>query len=102
MILVVGGKGCSSVGHPSSSIVVEFLAVIEADIWLPAHIGVSPIGCSSAVSSVATFLPITDGQVACPLWVWNASSRGQFLNFADACLREALAVVPSAPSSLRY
>ena len=77
------------------------LAVIEADIWLPAHIVVSPMGCRSAVSSVATFLPMSEGQVARPLWVWNASSSGQFLNFPVACLREALAVVPSAPSSFR-
>jgi hypothetical protein len=45
------------------------------------------------VSSVATFLPMTDGQAACPLWVWKASSSGQILNFPVACLSEALAVV---------
>ena len=75
--------------------------MIEADIWLPAQIGVSPIGCRYAVSSVATFLPMTDGQVACPLWVWNASSSGQFLNFSTVCLREAVTMAPSAPSSFR-
>ena len=75
--------------------------MIEADIWFHVQVVVSPIGCRSAVSSVATFLLITDGQVACPLRVWNASSRGQFLNFTVACLREALAVVPSDPSSFR-
>ena len=53
------------------------------------------------MSSVTTFLPITDGQVACPLWVWNASSSDQLLNFVDACLREALAVTSSAPSSFK-
>ena len=53
------------------------------------------------VSSVAIFLPITEGQVACPLWLWKASSSGQFLNFPVACLWEALKVAPSAPSSFR-
>ena len=100
-ILVVSGKGCSYTGHPSSSIVMEIIVVIEAEICLPVRIVASPIGCRSAVSSVATFLPITDGQVACPLWVWNAGSRGQFLSFVDACLGEALALVPRAPSSFR-
>ena len=80
---------------------MEILTVIEVDILLPAQIVVSLMGCWSTVSSVSTFLPMTDGQVARPFWAWNASSRGQFLNFPVACLREALAVAPSAPSSFR-
>jgi len=89
--LVFGGKGSSSVGHPSSSVMMGSLDVMEVDIWLPAQIAVSPIGWRFAVSSVATFLPMTEGQVACPLFVWKASSSGQFFYFSVACLREALA-----------
>jgi hypothetical protein len=77
------------------------LEVMEVDIWLPAQIVVSPIGWRFAVSNAATFLPMTEGQVACPLCVWKASSSGQFFYFPVACLREALAVVPSAPSSFK-
>ena len=73
-ILVVGGKGCSSAGQPSSSVIIGILAVTEAEILLPDQISAVPMGCKSAVSSVATFLPITDGHVAWPPWVWNASS----------------------------
>jgi hypothetical protein len=62
------------------------LAVMEAEIWMLDQISAIPMGCKSAVSSVATFLPITDGHVAWPLWVWNASSKGQFLNFCAACV----------------
>jgi hypothetical protein len=39
--LVVDGKGCSSDGHPFSSVEMEILDVIEVDIWLIAHIFVS-------------------------------------------------------------
>ncbi len=78
------------------------LVVMEADIWLPAQIVVSSLGWGSVVSSVATFLPMTDGQVACPLWAWKASSGGQCWNFSVDCVREAgAAVTPSAPSSFR-
>jgi hypothetical protein len=45
-------------------------------------------------------LAMIDGDVARPFWMWNASSSGQFLNFAEACAREALAVAPRAPSLL--
>jgi len=100
-ILVVDGKGWSSVGHPSVSVVMGILDVMEVDIWLPAKIVVSPIGWRFAVSSVATFLPMTDGQVACPLWMWKARSSGQCRNFPVACVMEARAVTPSAPSSFR-
>ena len=75
-ISIVEGKGCPSSGQPSSSVMIGILAVTEVKIWLPDQISAVPMGCKSAVSSVATFLPIIDGQVAWPLWVWNASSRG--------------------------
>ena len=88
-------------GQPSSPIVMGICVVREVEIWFPDQISVSPRGCRSAVINVAAFMPITDGQVAWPLWVWKASSSGQFLNLADAWRREALAVVPSAPSSFR-
>jgi hypothetical protein len=77
------------------------MEVMEMDIWLPAQIVVSPIGWRSAMINVAKFLPMTEGQVTCPLCVWKASSNGQFFYFSVACLREALAVVPSAPSSFK-
>ena len=80
-ILVAEGKGCSSSGHPSSSVTIGILDVMEVEIWLPDQISVVPMGCKSAVSTVPTFLPITDGYVAWPLWVWNASSRGHCLKF---------------------
>ena len=70
------GKGWPPTGNPSTSIVMGVISVIEADIWLPVQIAVSPIVCRSAVSSLSTFLPMTNGQVACPLWVWNATSSG--------------------------
>jgi hypothetical protein len=85
-ILIVGGKGCSSVEQPSSSIMTEILAVMEAEIWLLDQISVVSIRCKSAVSIVTTFLLITDGHVAWPMWVWNASSRGHCLNFCAACV----------------
>ena len=85
-ILVFGGKGCSSAGQPSSSVMIGILVVMDSEIWLPDQIYVLPMRCRSAVSSVATFLPITAGHVAWPLWVWNASSRGQCLNFCVACV----------------
>ena len=75
-----GEKGCSSVGRLSSSIVMGILVAIEFAIWLPFQIYMVPIGWMSAVSSVATFLPMTDGQVMRPLMVWKASSSGQCLN----------------------
>ncbi len=68
-ILVIGGKGCSAVGHPSSSVVMGSLEVMDVDIWLPSQIIVPPVGWRYVVSRVATFLPLTDGQVACPLCV---------------------------------
>ena len=83
-MLIVGGKDCSSSGHPVSFVMIGFLVVMEAEIWIPDQISDVPMGCKSAVSSVATFLPITDGHVAWPLWVWKASSRGQCLNFCAA------------------
>ena len=46
------------------------LDVMEADIWLPAQIVVSPIRWRFAVSSVAKFLPMMDEQVARPLRVF--------------------------------
>ena len=98
---VACGKGCVSQGQPSSSRLIGILAAMEVDIWFPDHISVSPRRCKSAVINVAAFLPITEGQVAWPLWVWKASSSGQFFYLTDACCREALAVVPSAPSSFR-
>jgi hypothetical protein len=72
------GKGWSFVGQPSSSIVMGICVAREVEIWLPDQISVSPSGCRSAVIIVAAFLPITEGQVAWPLWVWKASSNGQF------------------------
>jgi hypothetical protein len=75
--------------------------VREVEIWFPDQISVSPRGWRSANINVATFLPITDGQVAWPLWVWKASSSGQFFNLADAWRREALVVAPRSPSSFR-
>ena len=81
------------------SVVIGILDVMEVEIWLPAQVVVSPIGWRFAVSSVATFLPMTNGQVACPLCEWKANSSGQCWNFPVACVREARAVVPSAPSS---
>jgi len=76
-MLIVGGKCCSSSEHPSSSVMIGILVVMEAEIWLPDQISAVPMGCKSAVSSMATFLSIIDGHVAWPLWVWNASSRGK-------------------------
>ncbi len=73
---IFGGKGCSSARQSSSSVMIGIMVVMESEIWLPDQISVLPMGCKSAVSSVATFLPIIDGHVAWPLWVWNASSRG--------------------------
>ncbi len=99
-ICVACGKGWSSVGQPSSSVVIGILDVIVVDICLPDQISMPPMGCRSAVSRVATFLPITDGNVARPLCVWKASSSGQCLNFVAACVYEARAVAPRAPSSL--
>ncbi len=61
----MGGKDCASAGQPSSSVMVGILAVIECEIWLPDQMSAVPMGCKSAVSSVATFLSITDGHVAC-------------------------------------
>ena len=85
-ILVFWGKGYSSAGQPSSSVMIGILALMESEIWLPDQISAVSMGFKSAVSSVATFLPITYGHVAWPLWVWNASSRGHCLNFCDACV----------------
>ena len=82
MPLVGGGKICSSVGQPSKSIVMGIFDSIEAAIWLHVQIPMSPMGCRAAVRSVATFLPMKDGHVTCPLWVWNASSSGQCLNLS--------------------
>ncbi len=65
---------------------IGILAVIEADVWLLDQISVSPMGYKSAVSSVATFLPMTEGHVTWLLWVGKASSSGQFLNTFAACL----------------
>ena len=84
-MLIIGGKGCASSGQPSASVMVGILAVMEIEIWLPDQMSAVPTGCKSAVRSVATFLPITDGHVAWPLWVWNASSSGQCMNFCAAC-----------------
>ncbi len=85
-ILVFEVKDCSSAGLPSSSVMIGILAVMESEIWLPDQISALPMGYKSAVSSVATFMPISDGHVAWPLWVWNASSRGKCLNFCAACV----------------
>jgi hypothetical protein len=74
---------------------------IEVAIMLPFQISMSPMGCRSAVRSVATFRSMTDGQVACPLRVWKASSNGRCLNFTAACVREARAMAPSVPLSFR-
>jgi len=52
---------------------VGILDVMECEIWLPDQMSDVPMGCKSVVSSVATFLSITDGHVAWPLWVCNAS-----------------------------
>ena len=76
-ILIVGERGCSTAGQLSSSVMIGILDVMEAEICLPNQISVAPMGCKSALSSVAPFLPITDGHVAWPLRVWNDSSRGQ-------------------------
>ncbi len=100
-ILVEDGKGWSFVGQPSSSIVMGICVVREVEILFPDQISVSPRGWRSAVINVAAFLQITEGQVAWPLWVWKASSSGNFFYLADAWRREALAVAPSAPSSFR-
>ena len=64
-ISVVGGKGCSSSGQPSSSVRIKILAMTEAEIWLLYQISAILMECKSAMSSVATFVPITDGQSAC-------------------------------------
>ena len=45
---------------------------------------------------------MTDGQSGLPpRWEWKASSNGQCWNLWAACVREALAVDPRAPWSLR-
>ena len=68
-ISVFWGNGCSSAGHPSSSVMIGILTEMEVEIWLPNQISDVPRGCKFAVSSVAMFLPIIDGHVAWPLWV---------------------------------
>ncbi len=77
-------------GQSSSSVAMGILDVIVFDIWLPDQISMLPMGCRSAASRVATFLPMTDGHMARPLCVWNASSKGQCLNLVAACVYEAL------------
>ena len=39
---------------------IGILAVIEAETWLSGQISIASMGCKSAVSSVATFLPMAD------------------------------------------
>jgi hypothetical protein len=43
---------------------IGILDVMEVEIWLPDQISDVPMGRKSAVSSLATFLHITDRQVA--------------------------------------
>jgi len=46
---------------------IGILVAIEVFIWLLGQIYVAPMGCKSALSSVAMFLPMSDGHVALPL-----------------------------------
>ena len=43
---------------------IRIMVVIEAEILLLDQISAASMRCKSAVSSVATFMPMTDGHVA--------------------------------------
>ncbi len=69
MVLVSEGKGCSSAEQPSVLNMMGIMAVSETDMWLLVQILVLSMGSKFAVSSMATFMLMIDGHVACPLWV---------------------------------
>ena len=94
--------GCLGVGQPSSSVVMGIDEVRDREISFPDHISGPPRGWRSAVIRVAMLRAITDGQIGLPpRCEWKASSNGQCWNLWAACAREALAVDPRAPWSLR-
>ena len=70
--------GCLGVGQPSSYVEMGIEEDKVEDISLPDHISGPPMGWRSAVSRVAIFRAITEGQRGRPpRWEWKASSRGQ-------------------------
>ena len=72
------------------------------DIWLPDQIYGPPPGWRSAISKVAMLRATMEGHRGSrALRVWKAISRGLCQNLAEASRREAQAVMPRAPSSLR-
>ena len=75
---------------------------MEVEIWLPDQISGPPMGCRSAISKVAMLRAAMDGHNGVlPLREWKAISNGQCRNLSEALWREALAVAPREPSSLR-
>ena len=91
-----------AVGQPSSSVVMGMALVSAVKIWFPDQISGPPRGCTSAAISVAMLRAMMEGQSGVPpFWAWNASSSGQFLNLVADCVREARAVAPRVPWSLR-
>ena len=91
-----------AVGQPSSSVVMGMAIVSAVEIGFPDQISGSPRGCKSAAISVAMLRAMIEGQSGVPpFWAWNASSSGQFFYLVAECVREARAVAPRAPWSLR-
>ena len=99
----VGWGNCTvSNGQPSSSIWMGIRGERLVEIWIPDQNFGSPEGWRSVVRRVAMFLATIEGQIGNPLSrEWKACSNGQCRNFAAVPCRDALAVVPRAPSSLR-
>ena len=90
------------VGQPSSSVVMGMAFVSVVEIGFPDQISGPPRGCKSAAISVAMLRARIEGQSGVPpFWAWNASSNGQFFYLVADCVREARAVAPRAPWSLR-
>ena len=90
------------VGQPSSSVVIGMAFVSAIEIGFPDQISGPPRGCRSAAISVAMLRAMMEGHSGVPpFWAWNASSSGQFFYLVADCVREARAVAPRAPWSLR-
>ena len=90
------------VGQPSSSIVMGMALVSAVEIGFPDQISGPPRGCKSAAISVAMLRAMMEGQSGVPpFWAWNASSSGQLFYLMADWAKEARAVAPRAPWSLR-
>jgi len=75
---------------------------MEVKIWLPDQISGPLVGWKSAMRRVAMLRATMDGQMGGrPFWEWKANSKDQWRNLVPTRWREARAVGPRAPLSLR-